>query len=140
RIGLKHVIADLTAECHLAFLVVNPIDGREPLLLLQLVKLGFQKRERVAIVFDLAAFAAALRRNTCRSMRVAHAGLGLVLMLATGAAGAKRVAAQIAIAQFDLDRVIEFGRNIDGRETCLPSVAGAEGTDPHKPMNPRLTL
>src|SRR5207253_5322790 len=110
RIGLKHVIADLTAEGYVAFLVVNPIDGREPFLLFELVKLGFQKRERVAIVFDLAAFAAALGRYAGRSMRVADSRFGFVLMLSTGAAGAKRVAAQVAIAQIDLDRVIEFGR------------------------------
>ena len=47
---------------------------------------------------------------------------------------------QVLVANFDLDVVGDFGRDVDRGETRLPLAFGVEGADPHEAVNAVLAL
>src|SRR5687767_9619042 len=73
-------------------------------------------------------------------MAITDAGLGLVLMLAAGAAAAEGLALQVVVADFDVDGAFDVGRDIDRGKRGMPAFVGVEGADAHEPVNARLTL
>ena len=75
-----------------------------------------------------------------REVGVAHARLGLVLVLPAGAAAPEDVALQLVVAELDVDRVVDLGQHVDRGERRLPPVGGVERADPDQAVDPRLAL
>ena len=116
-VRLEHVRADLVAEADVALLVVLLGELGLAFLFFQADELGLEVRQGVGVVLVLRAFAARLGGDAGGQVGVADAGLGLVLVLAAGAAGAEHVALEVFVLEHDVDRVIDFGQDVDRRRT-----------------------
>src|SRR5262249_59244410 len=64
--------------------------------------------------------------------------LGLVLVLAAGAARAEDVALEVFVPEDDVDGLIDFGQDIHRGERRMPPRRGVEGADAHQAMDARL--
>ena len=84
------------------------------------MSLAFRMRQRVGVVLVLRPLAPRLGGDAGGQVRVAHARLGLVLVLAAGAAGAEDVALQLVVAEDDVDRLVDLGEDVDRGERRLP--------------------
>ena len=139
-VRLQDVGADLAAEADLALLVVDLGELGLALLLLQADQLGLEQGQGHGVVLVLRALAPRLGGDAGREVGVAHARLGLVLVLAARAAAPEDVALQLVVAEHDVDRVVDLGQDVDRGERRLPLVGGAERADPDQAVDPRLAL
>ena len=89
-VRLEDVRADLAAEADLALLVVLLGEVGLALLFLQADQLGLEQGQGVGVVLVLRPLAPRLGGDAGREVRVADARLGLVLVLAAGAAASGR--------------------------------------------------
>ena len=73
-------------------------------------------------------------------VREADRGVGLVHVLAAGAAGAVGVHAQVLLVDLDLDVVVDFGHDVQRGERRVPPLVGVERADAHQPVHAALGL
>ncbi len=138
RVRVQHVGADLRAEVHILGLALLPRDLLAPLTLLQLEQLGAQHRHRLCLVRRLRALVLALDDDARGPVRDAHRGVGLVDVLAAGAAGPVGVDLEIVVADLDVGDLVHHGRNLDSCKARVAPVGGVEGREAHQPVNPLL--
>jgi len=80
----------------------------------------------------------ALHHDARRLVRQADGGIGPVNVLATRAGCAIRIGAHIRRIDFDLDIVVDHGRDGDRREARMAARRGVEWRNPHKAMHARF--
>src|SRR5579859_7395249 len=136
RVGLQGVVADLGAELgrqHLAFQVVDLLRGQH---LLALEEAGPEHLHGDLAVLDLGALVLAGDDDAARDVRDPDRRLGLVDVLAAGAAGA--VGVDPDVVGVDLDHgllLLQLGQHLDQREGGVTAVVLVEGRDPHQPVD-----
>src|SRR3984957_6131805 len=115
-VRLHHVGADLTAEADVGFGGVELALVAPALFELELVEARAQHLHGGLAVLVLAAFVLALDDDAGGQVREANGGVDLVDVLASMAAGAEGVNAQILGLHLDVDAVIDLRDHVDGRE------------------------
>ncbi len=119
----------------------SPVMSAAYLLLLahlQLVQPRLQLLHGGGAVLVLGALVLAGDDDAGRHMGDADRRLGLVDVLAAGAAGAVGVDAQILVVDLDFDVVGNLGKDEDRGEGGMAAGVGIEGGDAHQPVNPLL--
>src|SRR5690606_9636426 len=109
-VRLQDVAADLVAPADRAA-VVELGEVLHPLGLLHLVELGLEGVHRRRAVLVLAPLLLAGDHDARRDVGDPDRRLGLVDVLAAGAARPERVDAQVLVLDLDLDVVVEFGQH-----------------------------
>src|SRR6202020_2344903 len=89
-------------------------------------------------ILVLAALALAGDHAPGGNVSDAHRRLGLVHVLAAGAARAVHVGAQIRRIDLDVDIVVHLGRYEDGGERGMPAIPGIERRFAHQAMHAGL--
>ena len=140
RVGLQDVRADLVAPGDLAFLAVELVHLALFLVLLQLVDLRAQDLHGPGAVRMLAALGLAGHHDARRQVGQADRAVGLVDVLATGAAGPERVHAQILFVDFHFDVVADFRHHVERSEGGVPPLGGVERADAHQPVHAAFGL
>ena len=95
-------------------------------------------RMAVDSVLVLRALAVGVHGDAGRDVRDAHGGLGLVDVLAAGAARAHDVDAQVLLVDLDLDGLVDVRVDEDAGERGVPARLRVEGRDAHQPVHARL--
>ena len=140
-VGLEDVVADLAAEADLGFFVVSLGVLGLAFFFLEPDQLGLEELERQVVVLVLRPLAPGLGGDAGRDVGVAHAGFGLVLVLAAGAAAPEDVALQLVVLQLDVD-VCRRSRGItstEANDVCRLSAVpnGLIRTRRWTPVSPR---
>src|SRR5690606_29626475 len=73
-------------------------------------------------------------------VRQTHGRIRSVNVLTTGSRRAIRIDAQIRLVYLNIDIVIDFRKNRDGRKTGMTTLCAIKRADANKPMNARLCL
>ena len=100
--------ADLMTPADIGFGVLEHLGGCVALVHLEFVQLGLQHLHGGRAVLVLAALVLASHHDAAGQMRDAHRRLGLVDMLAAGAARAIHVHPQIRRVDLDIDALVDF--------------------------------
>ena len=84
----------------------------------------------------LGAFGLALHHDTAGLVGDAHRRIGLVDVLAAGAAGAVGIGLEVRRVDIDLDIVIDLGGYKHRGKGCVTAIAGIEGRLADQPVHP----
>ena len=117
------------------FPLVSSVHLLALLLHLELVETRAQDLHRHRPVLVLRALVLAGDDDAGGQVRDAHRRIGLVDVLAAGAARAVGVDAQILVADLDLDLVLDLRVDEDGGERGVPARVGVERGDAHQAMD-----
>ena len=138
-IRLQDVASDLVAPRDLpAFVELLKIGL--PLTDFELIELGLEHLHRRRAILVLAALDLAADDDAGGDVGHADGAVGLVDVLAAGAAGAVGVDPEVLVEDFDLDVVVELGNDFDRGEAGLASRLGVEGADAHEAVHALLGL
>ena len=109
-------------------------------LQLDVVEARAQHVPGLRAVFVLRTAGLADHRDAGRNMGQAHGRFGLVDVLAAGTAGTHGVGAHVLLLDVDLDAVVDYGKDRNGRKRRVPPRIRIERRDPHQPMHAGLGL
>src|SRR5581483_11340101 len=138
-VGCADVRADLVSEPDLRLAAPRELgELLVLLLLLELVEARLQDLHRHRLVLVLRAFVLAGDDDAGREVREPHGGVGLVDVLAAGAARAVRVDAEVLVPDLDLDVLLDVGKDDHRRERRLPARVRVEGRDADEAVDARL--
>src|SRR5262249_19905690 len=93
---------------------------------------------RHRLVLGLRALVLALDDDAGGDVGDPHRRVGLVDVLTAGAGGAVGVDAQVGVVDLDLDAVVDERTDVELGEAGVATGGGAEGTDPHQPVDAAL--
>ena len=135
---MQDVGADLRAEVDVLGLAALARDLLPALALLELEQLGAQHGHRLGLVRGLRALVLALDDDPRRLVGDAHGRVGLVHVLAAGAAGPVGVDLQVVVVDLDLADVLDHRRDLHTGEARLAAVGGVERGQANQAVNALL--
>ena len=138
-IGLHGVGANLAAEADFGLGGIEFMQGFAALFEFELVKLGAEDFHGPFAILVLAALVLALNDDAGRKMGDANGGFDFVDVLAAVAAGAECVDAKVVGFDYDVDFVVDFGDDENGREGCVAAGGLIERRDAHEAMHAAFT-
>ena len=137
-IGLQHVAADLAAEGDVLLGAADLIELGLLLFQLQVVEPGPQHLHGHVAVLVLRPLVLARDHDAGRQVGDAHRRVGLVDVLAAGAARSVGVDPQVLLVDVDVDVVLDLGPDVDRGERRVAARRLVERRDAHQAVDAGL--
>ncbi len=139
-VGVQHVGADLAAPGVVHFQVFERLAGFLALPDLEVVEPRAEDLHRGRAILDLAALVLAGHHDAGRQVGEADRRIGLVDVLAAGAARAVGVDPQILVVDLDHHVVVDLRHHAHRSERGVAAGRRVVGADPHQAVHPGLAL